>query len=162
MLCKLGNGYIFRLPSIMIFLFVAVIKIKSEKIKNPFIIFTFFSLLFMICIYAKSFELIIFLSSIFTLILSFQLKKVILPVVVVMTAIVFVRQGIHLFAYNFLCDNKKPDGNIEFVENQTYVIDEFVIRHPLNWQFPKNWKIAPGFGTTNERLLKNQIQKLGY
>ena len=39
-------------------------------------------------------------------------------------------------------------------DEKTYIIDEFTIRHPMDWQFPKNWKIAPDFDTTNERLLK--------
>ena len=43
---------------------------------------------------------------------------------------------------------------MELDDKKTYVIDEFTIRHPLNWQFPEKWKIAPDFGTTNDRLLK--------
>tara|TARA_B100000674_G_C37635302_1_gene820791 strand:+ start:166 stop:474 length:309 start_codon:yes stop_codon:yes gene_type:complete len=51
------------------------------------------------------------------------------------------------------CDRKKNFGAISIKEEQTYVIDEYVIRHPLDWKFPKKWKIAPDFYTTNDRLL---------
>ena len=70
------------------------------------------------------------------------------------TVLVFVRQGLHLCAYDFLCDRSKEYEKIAIDDEKTYIIDEFTIRHPMDWQFPKNWKIAPDFDTTNERLLK--------
>ena len=69
------------------------------------------------------------------------------------TVLVFARQGLHLCAYDFLCDHSKQYEKVEIDDEKIYVIDQFTIRHPMDWQFPTNWKIAPDFGTTNERLL---------
>ena len=154
MVYKLGNGYILRLPSLVLLIIAFVPFFKSQSTNKPILISSLFSLFLMICIYAKSFEVILYLATIFTLIAVFELKKSIIPFVVIIAVLVFVRQGLHLFTYNLLCDRSKPEEIIEFDEEKTYIIDEFTIRHPLNWNFPSVWKIAPDFYTTNERLLK--------
>ena len=154
MVCKLGNGYILRLPSFVLLIIAFVPLFKSESTNKPILISSLFSLFLMICIYAKSFEIILYLVTIFTLIAVFELKKSIIPLVVTIAVLVFGRQGLHLFTYNLLCESSKPEETIEIDEEKTYIIDEFTIRHPLNWNFPPNWKIAPDFGTTNERLLE--------
>lgn len=154
MICKLGNGYILRLPSLVLLIIAFVPVFKSESTNKPILISSLFSLLLMICIYAKSFEIILYFVTILSLIALFELKKSIIPLVVTIAVLVFVRQGLHLFTYNLLCESSKPEETIEIDEEKTYIIDEFTIRHPLNWNFPPNWKIAPDFGTTNERLLE--------
>ena len=154
MVCKLGNGYILRLPSFVLLIIAFVLLLKSQSANKPILISSLFSLFLMICIYAKSFEVILYLTTILTLIAVFELKKSIMPLVGIIAALVFVRQGLHLFTYNLLCESSKPEENIEIDKEKTYIIDEFTIRHPLNWNFPLNWKIAPDFGTTNERLLE--------
>jgi len=75
------------------------------------------------------------------------------PIVLAITMLVFARNGAHLLSYNFFCDRSKEFTEIELDESKTYIIDEYVIRHPLQWNFPKKWKIAPDFNTTNARLL---------
>ena len=154
MACKLGNGYILRLPSFLLLLIAFVPVFKSKSPNRLFFISAFFSLFLMICIYAKSFEIILYLVTIFTLIAVFELKKNLIPLLTMVTVLVFVRQGLHLCAYDFLCDRSKEYEKIAIDDEKTYIIDEFTIRHPMDWQFPKNWKIAPDFDTTNERLLK--------
>ena len=154
MVCKLGNGYILRLPSLVLLIIAFSPLFKSQSANKPILTSALFSLFLMICIYAKSFEIILYFVTILTLIAVFELRKSIMPLVGIIAALVFVRQGLHLFTYNLLCESSKPEETIEIDDEKTYIIDEFTIRHPLNWNFPPNWKIAPGFGTTNERLLE--------
>ena len=114
----------------------------------------------MICIYAKSFEIILYLVTIFTLITVFEIRKNLTPMLTMVTVLVFARQGLHLCAYDFLCDHSKQYEKVEIDDEKIYVIDQFTIRHPMDWQFPTNWKIAPDFGTTNERLLNKPDRNL--
>lgn len=154
MICKLGNGYILRLPSLVLLLVAFVPLLKSQRANKPLLISSLLSLFLMTCIYAKSFEIILYFVTFLTLISLFELKKSIIPLVGIIAVLVFVRQGLHLFTYNLLCDSSKPEETIEFDDEKTYIIDEFTIRHPLNWNFPPNWKISPDFGTSNERLVE--------
>ena len=154
MVCKLGNGYILRLPSLVLLIIAFIPLLKSQSANKPILISSLLSLFLMICIYAKSFEIILYFVTFFTLIALFELKKSVIPLVVTIAVLVFVRQGFHLLTYTLLCDTSKPEETIEIDDEKTYIIDEFTIRHPLSWNFPPNWKIAPDFGTTNERLLE--------
>ena len=110
MICKLGNGYILRLPSLVL-LIIAFVPVFKSKLNKPILISSLFSLFLMICIYAKSFEIILYFVTILSLISLFELKKSIIPLVVTIAVLVFVRQGLHLFTYNLLCDTSKPEEN---------------------------------------------------
>tara|TARA_B100000989_G_scaffold51893_1_gene34574 strand:+ start:2324 stop:3727 length:1404 start_codon:yes stop_codon:yes gene_type:complete len=163
--CKLGNGYFLRFPSFVLLIIAFVPVLKWQGSNRPFLMGTLLSLVLMIFIYAKSFEIILFLVTIFTLIAVFELKKNIITFLTILTILVFFRQGLYLCTYDFFCDRAKRYESLVLDNKKTYVIDEFTIRHPLNWQFPEKWKIAPDFGTTNDRLLrkpKSEIWVMSY
>ncbi len=153
MSCKLGNGYLLRLPSFLILIFLCISMLRSERKNKPLIISLIASILSISMVYAKSFELILFLVTLSTILILFTSRRLQIPFTLMLTLLLFVRQGTHLLAYDMFCDRKKNFGAISIKEEQTYVIDEYVIRHPLDWKFPKKWKIAPDFYTTNDRLL---------
>jgi hypothetical protein len=151
---ELGSGIFLRLPS---FLLLFLILIKKPYLSIHFKwhgIALILGLLISISVYAKSFEVILFFSSFITIVYcihSLNNPKFVLCIIACLCAI---RQGGHLLIYNAFCE-KSYSSMHPLDINQTYIIDEYTIRKPLEWNFPKNWKIAPDFYTTDSRLLNN-------
>ena len=153
MICELGNGYLLRLPSLLLLVACVVILVKAKLSNKHRFTCLLLSLLVMICLYAKSFEIILYLLTFISLIIIIETKKFIKSFFIITILLLCLRSGTHLLAYSLFCDRTKDIQDTEISDAFTYIIDEYTIRHPLNWQFPKKWKIAPDFYTNNDRLL---------
>ena len=150
---ELGNGTFLRLPS---FLLLFLIFIKKPYLGNHFKwhgIALILGLLISISVYAKSFEVILFFTSLTTIIYCIYTLKHQMFIVCVIACLCLIRQGGHLLMYNGFCDKSHSRIHFPLDLNQTHIIDEYTIRKPLDWNFPKNWKIAPDYYTTDSRLL---------
>ena len=149
---ELGNGMFLRLPSFLLLFFIFIKKPYLNSNIKLYGIALVIGLLISISVYAKSFEVILFFSSFITIIYclhSLNNPKFVLCIIACLCAI---RQGGHLLIYNAFCERSYSSMHPLDI-NQTYIIDEYTIRKPLEWNFPKNWKIAPDFYTTDSRLL---------
>lgn len=150
---ELGNGIFLRLPS---FLLLFLIFIKKPYLSNNIKWHGFaliLGLLISISVYAKSFEVILFFTSLTTIIYCIYTLKHQMFIVCVIACLCLIRQGGHLLMYNGFCDKSHSRIHFPLDLNQTHIIDEYTIRKPLDWNFPKNWKIAPDYYTTDSRLL---------
>jgi len=110
-------------------------------------------LLISISVYAKSFEVILFFSSFITIIYCIHSLNNPKFVLCIIACLCTIRQGGHLLIYNAFCERSYSSIDHPLDINQTHIIDEYTIRKPLDWNFPKKWKIAPDFYTTDSRLL---------
>ena len=150
---ELGNGIFLRLPSFLLLFLILVKKPYLNTNVKAYGIALLLGLLISISVYAKSFEFIIFFTSFVTIIYcihSLNSPKFVLCVIACLCSI---RQGAHLLIYNVFCEKSYSSIHQPLDLNQTLIIDEYTIRKPLDWNFPKNWKIAPDFYTTDSRLL---------
>ena len=150
---KLGNGFFLRLPSFLLLLIIFINKPYLNKNIKAHGIALILGLLISISVYAKSFEFILFFSSFITIIYcihSINNRKFIIWII---ACLCLIRQGGHSLIYNVFCEKSYSSIHHPLDFNQTHIIDEYTIRKPLGWNFPKNWKIAPDYYTSDSRLL---------
>ena len=150
---ELGNGMFLRLPSFLLLFFIFIKKPYLNSNIKLYGIALVIGLLISISVYAKSFEVILFFSSFITIIYCIHSLNNPKFVLCIIACLCTIRQGGHLLIYNAFCERSYTSIHQPLDINQTHIIDEYTIRKPLEWNFPKKWKIAPDFYTTDSRLL---------
>ena len=150
---ELGNGMFLRLPSFLLLFLIIIKKPYLNGNRKVYGIALVLGLLISISIYAKSFEVILFFSSFITIIYCIHSLNNPKFVFCIIACLCTIRQGGHLLIYNAFCERSYTSIHQPLDINQTHIIDEYTIRKPLEWNFPKKWKIAPDFYTTDSRLL---------
>ena len=150
---ELGNGMFLRLPSFLLLFLIIIKKPYLNGNRKVYGIALVLGLLISISIYAKSFEVILFFSSFITIIYCIYSLNYPKFVLFIIACLCTIRQGGHLVIYNAFCERSYTSIHHPLDINQTHIIDEYTIRKPLEWNFPKKWKIAPDFYTTDSRLL---------
>ena len=150
---ELGNGMFLRLPSFLLLFLIIIKKPYLNSNIKLYGIALVIGLLISISVYAKSFEVILFFSSFITIIYCIYSLNYPKFVLFIIACLCTIRQGGHLVIYNAFCERSYTSIHQPLDINQTHIIDEYTIRKPLEWNFPKKWKIAPDFYTTDSRLL---------
>ena len=150
---ELGNGMFLRLPSFLLLFFIFIKKPYLNSNIKLYGIALVIGLLISISVYAKSFEVILFFSSFITIIYCIHSLNNPKFALCIIACLCTIRQGGHLLIYNAFCERSYTSIHQPLDINQTHIIDEYTIRKPLDWNFPKKWKIAPDFYTTDSRLL---------
>lgn len=150
---ELGNGIFLRLPSFLLLFLIFIKKPYLNNNNKVYGIALLTGLLISISVYAKSFEVILFFSSFITIIYCIHSLNNSKFVLCIIACLCTIRQGGHLIIYNAFCEKSYSSIHHPLDINRTHIIDEYTIRKPLKWNFPKNWKIAPDYYTTDSRLL---------
>lgn len=150
---ELGNGIFLRLPSFLLLFLIFIKKPYFHDNIKVYGIALVLGLLISISVYAKSFEVILFFSSLITIIYCIHSLNNPKFVLCIIASLCVIRQGGHLLIYNVFCNKSYSSIQLTLDFNQTHIIDEYTIRKPLEWNFPKNWKIAPDYYTTDSRIL---------
>ena len=151
--CKLGNGYILKFPSYIIIIIMTIVYINKKGINYTLIAYIS-SLIIMILIYAKSELTILFLCTLYTLLITFLVNINKNIIIIVITSLVCLKSA-SVFFLNVYINKDNSTNNLPILDkNTTYVIDEYTIREPLNLNLPPKWKMIPGYGCYDEQITK--------